>query len=154
MTHVTRRTRRTTPKSTIKEHTKNQIVAPKILSDPKFFQKQYFFQTQIFFDTIFFGPKKFSPKFFSDLKFFLGPKLFSGQNFFRTQDFVWPKNIFRPKIFSNPKWTSMKTIFWGRKQSFCTWGFRNWQGQRFYLNWSLTLKTKSCIWYYDWMSIR
>ena len=59
MTHVTRRTRRTSPKSTITEHTKNLIVAPKILSDPKFFQNQYFFQTQIFFDTKFFWMKNF-----------------------------------------------------------------------------------------------
>ena len=148
MTHVTRRT---TPKSTITEHTKNLIVAPKILSDPKKFQNQYFFQTQIFLDTKFFRTKifrtqkKISSNFFSDLNFFIAPKLFSCQNFFRTQDFVRPKKMFRPKIISNPKWTSMKTIFWGRKQSFCTWGFRNWQGQRFYLNWSLTLKTKSCF---------
>ena len=127
MTHVTRKTRRTTPKSTITEHTKNLIVAPKILSDPKNFQNQYFFQTQIFLTQNFFGRN-----------FFFRPKNFFHQNFFRSK-------ICRPKIFSNTKWTSMKTIFWGRKQSFCTWGFRNWHGQRFYLNWSLTLKTKSCI---------
>ena len=35
-------------------------------------------------------------------------------------------------------------IFGGIKQSFWTWGFLNFPAQRFYLNWSLTLKTKSC----------
>ena len=54
------------------------------------------------------------------------------------------KFFFRPKIFSNQKWTSMKMIFGGIKQSFWTWGFLNCIAQRSYLNWSLTLKTKSC----------
>ena len=40
----------------------------------------------------------------------------------------------------------MKTISGGRTQSFWTWSFLNWQGQRFYFNWSLTQKTKSCFW--------
>ena len=55
------------------------------------------------------------------------------------------KKIFRPKIFSNQKWTLMKMIFGGIKQSFWTWGFLKCIAQRFYLNWSLTIKTKSCI---------
>ena len=76
-------------------------------------------------------------------KDFSGPKFFLEPKFFQTHIFL------RPKIFSDPKWTSMKTIFWGRKQSFCTWGFWNWQGQRIYLNWSLTLKTKSCFYTYS-----
>ena len=36
-------------------------------------------------------------------------------------------------------------MFGGRKQNVWTWGCLNWQGQRFYFNWSLTLKTKSCF---------
>ena len=56
------------------------------------------------------------------------------------------KKNFRPKIFFNQKWTSMKMICGGIKQSFWTWGFLNWIiRQRFYLNWSLTLKTKSWL---------
>ena len=78
----------------------------------------------------------------SCLQIFLG--IFSqNQKFFR------PKFFFRPKILSDPKWTSMKMIFWGMKQNFWTWCFLNSLAQRFYLNWSLTLKTKSClIWFY------
>jgi len=106
MTHVTRRTRRTTPKSTITEHTKNLIVAPKILSDPKFFQNQYFFQTQIFFDTKFFrtkflfGPKTlFCQKKISDLTFFSGPKLFSGHIFFSDTRFCPTQKNFQTQNF-------------------------------------------------------
>ena len=36
-------------------------------------------------------------------------------------------------------------IFGGRKQNFWSCSFLNWQGQRFYFEWSLTLKTKSCF---------
>ena len=50
-------------------------------------------------------------------------------------------------------------IFGGRKQSFWTWGCLNWQGQIFYFNWSLTLKTKSCLpfkvlQYSNWFKVR
>ena len=54
------------------------------------------------------------------------------------------KKNFRPKFFSYQKWTSMKIIFGGIKRSFWTWGFLNCLAQRFYLYWSLILKTKSC----------
>ena len=52
------------------------------------------------------------------------------------------KKKFQTQNFSNQKLTSMKMIFGGIKQSFWTWGFLNCIAQRFYLNWSLTLKTK------------
>ena len=76
-----------------------------------------------------------------------------GKTCFHTALFSHPKFLsvfFKPNIFSppnfvsDPEWTSMKTIFGGRKKCFWTWGFLNWQGQRFYFNWSLTIKTKSC----------
>ena len=122
--HVTRRTR-----------TRTKILDPK------------FFQTQIFFGPNFFlVPKFFSnPKFFQTPNFFL-PTFFQDQNFFLTRNNFWflEPFFFRSKIFSEPKWTSVRTMLGGRKQSFQTLSFLNWQGQRFYLNWSLTLKTKSC----------
>ena len=51
MTHVKRRTRRTTPKSTITKHTKNLIVFSKKFSDQNFFGPKILFWTQNFFKT-------------------------------------------------------------------------------------------------------
>ena len=45
-------------------------------------------------------------------------------------------------------------IFGGIKQSFWTLGFLNCLVQNFYLNWSLTLKTKSCFVYFVLYSIK
>ena len=113
-------------------------------------QEQQKFWTQNFFRLkFFFGPNFFLvPKFFLNQKFFQTPNFFY-LNFFRIKNFFLPEIIFgpiffRPNIFSDPKLTSVRTLFGGRKQSFRTLSFLNWQGQRFYLNWSLTLKTKSC----------
>ena len=135
MTHVTRRTRRTRKpptKSTIPEHTKINFWH---IGGPKFFQIKHFFFTQKFFQIqSFFGPKilfrpniVFRPNIFSDTKFFFHPKFFSD-----------------PTFFWDPKSTLRKMIFGGIKQSFWTWAFLNCLAQSFYLNWSLTLKTKSC----------
>ena len=44
-------------------------------------------------------------------------------------------------------------IFGGIKQMFWTWGCLNCLSQRFYLNWSLTLKTKFCLHYFLFSSI-
>ena len=43
----------------------------------------------------------------------------------------------------------MKMMFGGIKQSFWIWGFLNCPALRFCLNWSLTLKTKSCLFWYS-----
>ena len=93
----------------------------------------------------------FRIKFFSDVKIFFRQNIFADPNFFlalkvfRTKNFFRPSIFFRLKIISDPKWASMKAVFGGRKHGFWIWGFLNWQGQRFYFNWSLTLKTKSCF---------
>ena len=50
--------------------------------------------------------------------------------------------IFQTQNVSDPKGTSMKVIFGGIKRPR---GFLNCLAQRLYLNWSLTLKTKSCL---------
>ena len=65
MTHVKRRTRRITLKSTITLHTKKLIVAPKIFSDPNLFCPKILFRPNIFFE----------PKIFSDPNFFFRPKI-------------------------------------------------------------------------------
>ena len=71
---------------------------------------QNFFLTQNFFGTqIFSNPN------------FCKPKFFWTQSFFRTNIFFWPKRIFW-LIFFRPK-----TMFGGRKQSFGTLSFLNWQ---------------------------
>ena len=141
MTHVTRRTRttrRSQPKSTIMEHTKNQILT-----------HRRFLPTVSFGPKIFCGPKiDFGPKILWTQHIFGDPKFFWTQTFldlkfFWSQNFFWIQ-IFQTQNFSDPKWTSTKIIFGGIKQSFWTWGFPNCLAQRFYLNWSLTLKTKSC----------
>ena len=112
----------------------------------KKFRTKFFFWLKIVFGINIFSIQKkildlqfFRPKIFFRCKFVLGPKFFSEPKYFQTQIF------FRPKICSDPKWISMKMIFGGIKQSFWTWGFLNCPSQRFYLNWSLTLKTKSCL---------
>ena len=51
---------------------------------------------------------------------------------FQTLNFFWPKMNFN------------ENDLWRDKKSFWTWGLLNCIVQRFYLNWSLTLKTKSC----------
>ena len=101
------------------------------LWDLKFFWDPTYFQYNKFV-----GPKNFQTR------SLLCPKFFSEPKFFQTQIF------FRPKICSDLKWISMKMIFGGIKQRFWTSGFLNCPSQRFYLNWSLTLKTKSCISFY------
>ena len=105
----------------------------------KFFPGPKFFCLRFFFFKFFSNPKFFpDPKFFSKPKFFWDQKFLGTQHFFETQKF-------QTQNFSDPKWISMKTIFGGIKQSFCSWGFQNCPAQKFYLNWSLTLKTKSCF---------
>ena len=132
MTHVTRRT---TPKSTITEHTKNLIVAPKILSDPKIFQHQNFFQTHNFFWQKFFLPKiclnilfghivwpkflwlkiicrpkfRFGPKFFSDLKFFLDQNFFASLTFLRDLILVFD---FHKRLGIKPFQTEHSRLLW------------------------------------------
>ena len=104
-----------------------------------------FFQTQFFLCPNFFGPKcYFRPKFFSDPKFFFtknffgpeiffDPKFFLDPTFFQVQNFFWATTFFLTKIFF---WHKMifgliflrpKTIFRGRKQSFWSLNFLNWQ---------------------------
>ena len=123
MIHVTRRT------STIRINQKKNFNR-NLFSDSTFFLDQKFFWTKHFFHPNNFLVRKFfRPKIFFRCKFFLGPKFFPEPKFFR------PKFFLRPKICSDPKWISMKMIFGGLEQRF---------EQRFYLNWSLTLKTKSC----------
>ena len=87
MTHVkrwTRATRRTPPKSTLTEYTKNLFV------------------TQIFFQLIFFSDSKF----FYTQNFCVNQNSFWIQNFFKTQNstkyFSWTQNFFGTQIF----WTS------------------------------------------------
>ena len=82
----------------------------------------------------------FNLKFFSDPKSFSCPKFFWEPKFFQTQKF------FRLFIFFRPKMNFMKDDLW-REKGFWTWGCLNWQGQRFYFNWSWTLKTKSCFFF-------
>ena len=96
---------------------------------------QYLFPSKFFFKQLIF----FGLKILLDPKFLLEPKKFRNERFFRTRFFS------DLTFFVDPKWTSWKMIFGGRKQSFWTWGCLNWQGQRFYFNWSLTLETKSCF---------
>ena len=180
--HVTRRTRRTT-KIFGPKFFQTIFFAPKIFFGSKiFYRPKFFFRPKIFVDPQFFfypnlfGPKNFPtqnffqtlklfsgpkfllvPKFFSDPKFFrqvffsnpnlFGPKFFSGPKFFLTQNDFWAH-------FSDSKWTSMKTIFGGRKQNFWTVSFLNWQGQRFYLNRILTLNTKSWLFIHFYLKER
>ena len=121
MTHVTRTTRR---------------AQKKFRTENCFGPKNFFLDSTLILDQTFSHPKKFL-----DLKFFR-PKTFIRSIFCYAQNSSWNQNFFRPKICSDPKWISMKMIFGGIIQSFWTWGFLNCQSQRFYLNWSLTLKTK------------
>ena len=108
---------------------------PILFSDPKiFFWPKIFFRPKIIFRPKIYGPK-----------IFFGTNFFSEQSFFRNTNFSDPKFFSDLTFFADPKWTSWKMIFGGRKQSFWTWGCLNWQGQRFYFNWSLTLETKSCL---------
>ena len=98
-----------------------------------------------------FGPKNiclwklFLDQTFFPSKIFLGLRIFFWCKFFEAQNFSRNQHFSRPKICSDPKWISMKMIFGGIKQRFWTWGFLNCSSQRFYLKWSLTLKTKSCF---------
>ena len=55
-----------------------------------------------------------------------------------TQIFLGHKKNFGPKIFFTLKLFWTHNFFWTQNR-----GFQTWQGQRFYFNWSLTLKTKS-----------
>ena len=48
----------------------------------------------------------------------------------------------RPKIFFRPKMNFKKDDLWREKTELL-----NWQGPRFYFNWSLTLEIKSCFFY-------
>ena len=79
-----------------------------------------------------------------DQTFLWDPIFFGTKNLLDLKDFQ-TQIFFQPKIFSDSKWTSMKMIIWGIKQTFWTWGFLNLLMQMFYFNWSLTLKTKSCL---------
>ena len=103
-------------------------------------------EAMIFLDPTFsLDPKIFYPKFFPsktffwNQKFWFEPNLFWTQHFFGPEIFLGPKIFFGPKIFSGPKfvltqnnfWTHFfpptKTVFGGRKQSFWTLSFLNWQ---------------------------
>ena len=110
---------------------------PKFFSDSIFFWTQHFFRIQNFF----------RPTFFSDPTFFwtkdcIWPKTFLGQKIFLVPNFFRPKIFFKPKIFFQPKlfqtqifftfifglpFFRPKTMFGGRKQSFWTLSFLNWQ---------------------------
>ena len=108
------------------------------LESLKFRTSVLFLQNHFHWNSFWIGKKIWSEKILV-LRKILGLKKFASEKYFQTQIF------FRPKICSDPKWISMKMIFGGIKQSFWTWGFLNCPSQRFYLNWSLTLKTKSCF---------
>ena len=101
---------------------------------------------------VFFPKKLFQTQFFFQTKIFVGPKFFFGPKILLDPKFCWTQNFFGRKIFSDPKLILMKMIFGGIKQSFRTWCFLNCPAQRFYLNWSLTLKTVlySFILYIPW----
>ena len=60
------------------------------------------------------------------------------QNFFQTHNIFWPKMNFN----ENDLWRIKRTT-----------GFLNCLAQRFYFNWSLTLKTKSCIIFFSFVFI-
>ena len=75
--------------------------------------------------------------------FFLCPIFFRTQILFQAQIFSDPKIFSDQKLFLHSFLFRPKTMFGGRKQSFWSLSFLNWQ--RFYLNKSLTLKTKSCF---------
>ena len=97
-----------------------------IFSDPKFFLPIFFFGHKIFFrPKTFFGPKIFLPKFFFRPNIFFQPKLtqiFYGEIFFSNQNFLLTQNNLWTHFFPIPK-----TMFGGRKQSFGTLSFLNWQ---------------------------
>ena len=103
MTHVTRRTKRTTPKFTITEHTKNLIVPPKIFLTQNFLGPKILFRSKILF----------WPKIFSHLKLFQNHNFFSDQNlFFRLKILFLPKFVFDTNFFSETKILLDPNKFW------------------------------------------
>ena len=106
-THVTRRTRRTPPKSAISENTKNIIVTHRrclpifFLSNSRLSLTQKFFWHKIFSDE----------NFFSDPKNFFVKIFFQTKNFFRSKIIFRPKFLFGHKILSNPKKISDPKFF-------------------------------------------
>ena len=104
---------------------------PKFLFDPKSFLPKYSFGPIFFFAKNFFSDPKFSrvQNFVGTQKFFLQPKIFLGIRFLSGPKFCWDPKFSNQRFFSNPKFYPSQ---W-------TWGF---------LNWSLTVKTKSCYYFH------
>ena len=122
--------------------------------DPHFCWFRHFLGRKIFHTKIFFRPKIFRTRNFFGSKSIIGIKI-SLKFFLYKTCISWAKILTEPKNFSDPHFfltqneLQWKTISGGRKQSFWTWGFLNWQGQWSYFIWSLKLKTKSCIYFFS-----
>ena len=113
---------------------------PKIFLDPKFFWTKNFFWTHNFFNPKFFlNPNFFlNQQFFWTIFFSLTQHVFQTKIFFLTQNFFWPKMNFN----ENDLWRNNTELL---NLRLCKLPIT-----KVYLNWSLTLKTKSCFtstWY-------
>ena len=105
-----------------------KFLGPRICLDPNLLDQKFFASQTLTVQKIFPSPFVLTRNFYSSINF-LGTKLFLN-----------PECLSDLKQIFNPKW---KTIFGWRKLGFWTSDFLNSQWQRFYFNWTLTLKTES-----------
>ena len=132
MTRVRRRTRtkrRTPPKYTIMELTKNLIVAHRRCLPIVFLEHQFYLAPNFFWPKFFSNPNYFWIQNFFRSKIFLDPTFFWTHNFFWTNIFFTPNIFFGPQIFLT--------------QNELQWKHSLEEEKGFYFNWCLTLKTKS-----------